>query len=155
MTSANVPTSNATANTAAIDAIVQFFETLSPAQVEQLGTIYAPNAEFKDPFNSVRGVPAIQAIFRHMFVNLESPRFVITERIVDGAQCFLAWEFRFRFKSFRRDQEQCIIGGSQLRLDEQGRITMHRDYWDAAEELYEKIPLLGGLMRWLRQRVNS
>jgi steroid delta-isomerase len=28
---------------------------------------------------------------------------------------------------------------------------MHRDYWDAAEELYEKLPLVGALMRWLKR----
>jgi hypothetical protein len=27
-----------------------------------------------------------------------------------------------------------------LVLDDQMRITLHRDYWDAAEELYEKLP---------------
>jgi hypothetical protein len=32
---------------------------------------------------------------------------------------------------------------------------MHRDYWDAAEELYEKLPVLGGLMRWLKTRANQ
>jgi hypothetical protein len=42
-----------------------------------------------------------------------------------------------------------------LVLDEAGRITLHRDYWDAAEELYEKLPLIGGLMRWLKRRSNS
>ncbi|WP_413888997.1 hypothetical protein [Candidatus Aalborgicola defluviihabitans] len=36
-----------------------------------------------------------------------------------------------------------------------GRILDHRDYWDAAEELYEKLPLLGGLMRWLKRRANA
>ncbi|MGO1254794.1 MAG: nuclear transport factor 2 family protein, partial [Alcaligenes aquatilis] len=30
-----------------------------------------------------------------------------------------------------------------------------RDYWDAAEELYAKLPLLGLLMRWLRRKVSS
>ena len=40
-------------------------------------------------------------------------------------------------------------------LDEAGRITLHRDYWDAAEELYEKLPLVGGLMRWLKRRANT
>jgi hypothetical protein len=34
-------------------------------------------------------------------------------------------------------------------------ITEHRDYWDAAEELYEKIPVLGGLMRWLKKRARE
>jgi hypothetical protein len=34
-------------------------------------------------------------------------------------------------------------------------ITEHRDYWDAAEELYEKIPVLGGLMRWLKKKARE
>jgi hypothetical protein len=34
-------------------------------------------------------------------------------------------------------------------------ITLHRDYWDAAEELYEKLPVLGGLMRWLKKQAVS
>jgi hypothetical protein len=29
------------------------------------------------------------------------------------------------------------------------------DYWDAAEELYEKLPVLGGLMRWLKRAANK
>jgi hypothetical protein len=31
-------------------------------------------------------------------------------------------------------------------------VAYHRDYWDAAEELYEKLPVLGGLMRFLKRR---
>jgi hypothetical protein len=37
----------------------------------------------------------------------------------------------------------------------QQRISLHRDYWDAAEELYEKLPWVGALMRWLKKRANS
>ena len=40
-------------------------------------------------------------------------------------------------------------------LDAQGQVTLHRDYWDAAEELYEKLPVVGALMRWLKKRANS
>jgi limonene-1,2-epoxide hydrolase len=139
----------------AVDRIVDVFQTLTPASVEALDEVYAPQARFKDPFNDVHGLPEIQRIFRHMFVSLNQPRFIITERIVQGGQCFLTWEFRFTFKNFKQGQEQCILGGSHLVLDEAGRITLHRDYWDAAEELYEKLPLVGGLMRWLKARANS
>jgi hypothetical protein len=38
-------------------------------------------------------------------------------------------------------------------VDDQGRVSLHRDYWDAAEELYEKLPVVGALMRWLRRRI--
>ena len=48
-----------------------------------------------------------------------------------------------------------VRGVSHLVLAPDGRIAEHRDYWDAAEELYEKLPLLGGLMRWLKRRANG
>ncbi|NCN71594.1 MAG: nuclear transport factor 2 family protein [Rhodoferax sp.] len=142
-------------HTAAIAQLVEVFETLSPATLGQLEAMYAPDARFKDPFNEVRGVPAIRAIFAHMFEALEQPRFVVTHRVVQGAQCFLTWEFHFCFKRFKPGQQQCILGGSHLVLDDAGRITLHRDYWDAAEELYEKLPLVGALMRWLKRRAKT
>jgi hypothetical protein len=89
-----------------------------------------------------------------MFVALENPRFEIRDVVVQADQCFLTWDFRFRMRRFDRT-EQCIRGGSHLKLTADGRIAEHRDYWDAAEELYEKLPLLGGLMRWLKRRANS
>ncbi len=139
----------------AVDRIVEVFQTLTPAGVDTLDTIYAADARFKDPFNDVQGLTEIQRSFRHMYVSLENPHFVVTGRIVQGKQCFLTWEFRFTFRRFKQGQPQCIVGGSHLVLREDGRITLHRDYWDAAEELYEKLPVLGGLMRWLKSRANT
>ena len=139
----------------AVTRVIAFFETLAPADVAALGRLYAADARFKDPFNEVHGIPAIEQVFRHMFESLNGPRFVVSSRIVDGTQCFLVWEFRFRFKRFDTTTEQVVRGGSHLTLTEDGLISDHRDYWDAAEELYEKLPVVGSLMRWLKQRANS
>ena len=134
--------------------IADFFEQLKPADLARLGEIYTDDARFKDPFNEVAGVPAIRRVFEHMYTSLETPRFVVREVIVQGPQCFLAWDFVFRMRRFDRS-EQVIRGGSHLQLGPDGRIVMHRDYWDAAEELYEKLPLLGRLMRWLKRRATQ
>ncbi len=111
-----------------------------------------PHAYFKDPFNEVRGLAEVRRIFSPLFVVLERPRFVVTDSIVDGDQCFLTWNFEFHFRRFDR---ATVRGGSHLKLTADGRVDFHRDYWDAAEEWYEKLPLLGGLMRWLRKRANQ
>ena len=139
----------------AVERIVQYFETLSPEGLAQIRTLYNPYARFVDPFSDVVGLPAIEGIFTHMFVALEAPRFVIIERIVQGPQCFLTWDFHFRFKNFQKDTPQTIRGGSHLVFSEEGLVTLHRDYWDAAAELYEKLPVVGSLMRWLKKRANS
>ena len=115
--------------------IIDFFEALSPESVNRFGEFYTADAYFKDPFNEVRGLDDIQRIFRHMYVALESPHFVVTARVVDGNQCFLTWDFKFRFRAYSPGQDQVIRGTTHLKLASDGRIEFHRDYWDAAEEL--------------------
>lgn len=139
----------------AVHRLVRLYEELAPEHLAGLGAYYAPDACFKDPFNEVRGVPAITRIFEHMFASLQDPRFVVTQKLVQDDRAFLEWEFRFRLRRWRPEVEQCIRGASSLRFDAQGRVAHHRDYWDAAEELYEKLPLLGALMRWLRRTASS
>ena len=134
--------------------LVRFFEHLSPADVERLDEIYAPDAYFKDPFNEVRGVPQIAQVFRHMFARLAQPRFVVREAIADGDQAFLTWDFEFQFRGGAPRGPQVVRGATHLRFAADGRVAWHRDYWDAAEELYGKLPVLGGLMRWLKRRVG-
>jgi hypothetical protein len=139
----------------AVERVVQFFETLQPSTLVQIPSIYSDGVYFKDPFNEVRGLPAMQQIFAHMYVALAQPRFVVTERVVQGNQCFLVWDFKFRFKRFDTSTEQTVRGTSHLRFAPDGRVHYHRDYWDAAEELYEKLPVLRHIMRWLKRRANS
>ncbi|MGN6389148.1 MAG: nuclear transport factor 2 family protein [Burkholderiaceae bacterium] len=134
--------------------VTTFFETLSADDVAGLTALYAPDACFKDPFNEVHGVAAIERIFRHMFVQVDAPRFVVTEAFAVGDQAFLAWEFHFRMKRFSA-LPQCIRGASHLRFSPDGKVAAHRDYWDAAEELYEKLPVLGRLMRWLKRQARA
>lgn len=135
--------------------LVALFESLTPDNVRHLSSLYDSGARFVDPFNDVQGLAAIEGIFRHMFVALHEPRFVVTGQVVQGAQCFLLWDFHFRFKRFDTHIVQTIRGTSHLVFSETGLVTLHRDYWDAAQELYEKLPFIGRLMRWLKKRANS
>ncbi len=131
--------------------VVEAFERLAPADLDRLDALYTPDAWFKDPFNEVRGLAGIRAVFAHMFASLDRPRFEVQTVLVDGDQCFVTWDFVFRLRRWRRG-EQRVHGGSHLGFAPDGRIARHRDYWDAAEELYEKLPGIGALMRWLRRR---
>jgi len=63
----------------------------------------------------------------------------------------LAWDFAFR----ARGLQHVVRGASHLRLAPDGRISWHRDYWDAAGELYETVPVLATLMRFLRCRLAA
>jgi ketosteroid isomerase-like protein len=130
--------------------LIRFFETIDTGNVSQLAQVYSEDVFFKDPFNEVRGLADVVRIFSHMFEQVDSPRFVVTNHVLQGDQAFLTWDFLFQMKRFST-AEQCIRGATHLRFGPDGKANFHRDYWDAAEELYEKLPVLGSLMRGLKQ----
>jgi hypothetical protein len=130
-----------------------FYETLTPDAVKRLGEVYAPDARFKDPFNDVAGVAAIQAVLAAMYRQVDRPRFVVTRSLADGDDAFLVWTFYFFFRGDAA-RERTIHGATHILFAADGRVAVHRDYWDAAGELYEKLPILGALMRWLKRRAR-
>ncbi len=134
-----------------VDALVRFYQDLSPETVDRFPDFYSANAFFKDPFNEVRGVAAIQRIFKHMFRQVAEPRFIVSEQVVDDHGAMLIWEFYYRVRLWGKGQVQCMRGASHLKFDGQGQVYYHRDYWDTGEELYMKLPVLGTLMRGLRR----
>ena len=137
-----------------VQRLITLFEGLTAADLPRLDEVYSAQARFKDPFNTVQGVPAIQRIFAHMFKTLDGPRFTVLSAVAQGSDVFLTWDFRLRTRGVGA-QDMVIHGASHLQFDADGRVALHRDYWDAAEELYEKLPVVGTLMRWLKRRAGG
>jgi steroid Delta-isomerase len=135
--------------------LAQWFEQLSPALVATLPEYYATDASFKDPFSEVQGLAAITQVFDHMYVAVRAPRFVVTGQVTQGDQAFLLWDFYFGFKQWKPDTEQLVRGTTHLRFNAHGLVVSHRDYWDAAEELYEKLPVVGGVLRLMKRYANK
>lgn len=137
----------------ALAGLKAFWEGLTPERVAGLDAVYAPDAYFRDPFNEVRGVKELERVFAHMYETLHEPRFTITETLLEGDRAVLIWDFDFRVKSWKPHETQRIHGLSVVRFGPDGRVTYHRDYWDAAGELYAKLPLVGPLMRFLARKM--
>ncbi len=137
-----------------LEKLIHFFESISQENIGDIKQIYTEDVFFKDPFNEVNGIQHVIAIFDHMFHQLDRPRFVVTTHVSQSDQAFLTWDFLFKMKRFNRN-EQCIRGASHIRFAADGRVCYHRDYWDVAEELYEKLPLIGSVMRGLKKMANN
>jgi hypothetical protein len=88
-----------------------------------------------------------------MFNQVDAPTFKIQRSIHQDDDAFIVWHFAFRLKG--TCQALSIHGSSHLRFNAAHQVMYHRDYWDAAEELYEKIPVLGSLMRLIKRKARS
>lgn len=132
----------------AVRRYVAFFERLEPAALNHLETVFAADVRFKDPFNDVRGRDAVRRMFDHMFRTTEHPAFVVLGWWCDGWEASIHWRFECRLRGLVID----FPGMSFVRFNDAGLAVEHVDYWNPVEGMYEKIPLLGGLMRYLRRR---
>ncbi len=134
-----------------LDRLLQWYGALDRASLERIDEFYAAESLFKDPFNDIKGIRSIRRIFEHMFETTEDPRFVILESMGQGDQGFATWRFEFSLKG----RAYTVLGATHFRFDAAGLVTEHRDYWDAAEELWQKLPLIGGPVKWLRGKFRA
>ena len=137
--------------TTSLRGLLDWYETLTPESLETIGSYYTEDAYFKDPFNETRSRDVILRIFRDMFETLDNPSFIFDETIADARKAFITWQFSF----YWRGKLMVIHGGSHLCFAEDGRVEYHRDYWDAAEELYEKIPVIGWILRRIKAKARA
>lgn len=133
-----------------LENLMAWYQNLSRESLARIAEFYTDDAFFKDPFNEFRSREMISRVFEHMFDTLEDPRFVITSTVSENGRTFIIWDMKFRLQG----KAMTIHGCSHLVFADDGRVASHRDYWDAAEELYEKIPVLGWLMKRLKRKLQ-
>lgn len=131
---------------------VAFYQNLTRDRLGRLREICAPNVRFRDPFNDVTGVEAYIAVLEKMFDDVLDPRFEIVDRAVSDQVCYLRWDFTFRSKPGSPAWQ--IEGMSEVHFDSQGLVVAHLDHWDSGSQFYGRLPLLGWLIRLVRQRVS-
>ena len=134
-----------------LDALLAWYGTLTPQSLARMSEFYHPQARFKDPFNDVQGAAGIRRVFEHMFASTEAPRFLIREELADAHRAFVTWDFSFGL----RGQRYVVHGATRFGFDLDGLVTEHRDYWDPAEELWQKLPVIGAPVGWLRRRMQA
>ena len=136
---------------AAVERYVTVMEGLRADNLETLDSVFVPEARFVDPFNEVCGIVAIRSVFAHGFRQCPEMRFAVSAHAVDGPYALLRW----RMTCHESDAGPVIEGMSELTLSADGRVAEHVDFWDPASQLYERVPLLGWLMRRIRRRLAA
>ena len=138
----------------AAKAYADFFESISQdTPVEAYADIFDSKICFEDPFQKVIGIEKVYKVFEHMFQSLYAPRFIVNEIVCVKQIAYLRWTFTYQ-RSYKHPIEK-FTGVSRVQFLEDGKVLSHVDYWDAAENIYEKIPLLGFIMRLIKKRIKA
>lgn len=135
-------------------AYADFFESITPrTSLEEYSKVFDKKVYFEDPFQKITGVEKVYDVFEHMYATLHNPKFDVHEIICDKECAYLRWDFSYQ-RSSKHDIEK-FTGVSRVQFLESGKVISHIDYWDAAENIYEKIPLLGAILRQIKKRITA
>ena len=131
-----------------------FFENIKASTaLSEYRDLIDENAKFKDPFHEVEGVENIYNIFQNMYLKLDNPKFKIIEVVEQKNIAYIKWNFQFKFKESQ--EEDSFEGVSRVEFAANKKMISHVDYWDASENLYEKIPVLSSLIRLVKRKIKS
>lgn len=131
----------------ALAAYCAFYESLTPERLGELDQLLAADVRFTDPFNDVAGVAAVRGVFEHMFRQCAGARFQVLHTALADQTGYIQWHFHCGGVK--------VEGLSRVSFDAEGRVRRHVDYWDPAGQLYETVPVLGGIMRFIRRRLSA
>lgn len=123
--------------------------------IASLADIYSVDIQFKDPLHAINGLPALTRYFEGMMGDLIECRFEFHHSIesAEPGEAILFWTMHYRHKKLANGKLLQLSGNSHLLYND--KVYYHRDYFDAGAMLYEQIPLLGFLIRKIKQRVGT
>lgn len=139
---------------AAIERFRDFFRSMSVASVrEKTQQVYATDAFFNDTIKSVKGAEAIEEYLAESLEATESVVVKIEDIAESRGNYYFIWHMTIQFKNLNNGRPAESSGMSHIRFDQAGKIVLHQDYWDAAGGLFEYIPVVGRLIRYVKGRI--
>jgi hypothetical protein len=133
---------------------VECYQELSTDNLDLLASIYHEEVTFIDPIHQVEGFNNLYDYFKNVYENLSQCDFVINNIIVNENEAAIYWNMTYVHSKLNHGKEVTVAGSSHIKGHD-GKVIYHRDYLDVGAMLYEQIPLLGRLIKWMKSKAAS
>lgn len=134
--------------------VVDIYQQLSKDNLHLLDEIYHPDVVFEDAAHRLEGRTALYQYFQSLYTNVIRCDFVIHEHQQVDDTGFITWTMELRHPKLQGGSPILVNGASHLKFAE-GQVIYHRDYFDLGEMLYENLPLLGAVVKIVKQRLSK
>lgn len=139
-------------NTPVVERFKDFFRVLHEADISRLREFYSDRIVFKDPVHEIKGLVELEDYFASMCADLSDCRFEYLDELVNGRSAYIKWMMHFKHPKLG-NRLISVRGVSHLQISD--KIDFHEDFYDMGAMLYEQLPLLGNVTRWLKLRLVS
>lgn len=130
---------------------IDVYSQLSIENLHLLNQVYSDDVIFIDPMHRIQGIENLGEYFRALYQNLTSCQFDIQEVIVLNDEAAIYWQMTYQHAKLNKGAPIVVDGHSHIK-NIQDEITYHRDYLDLGAMLYEHLPLIGSLTKWVKSK---
>jgi len=137
-----------------LERFVDIYKKLGTDNLSLLSSIYHEDMIFVDPLHQVEGLSNLHKYFEGLYVNLIQCDFVIHDVIVSGEQAAIYWHMAYRHPKLNNGEEVLVSGTSRI-IAKDNKVIYHRDYLDVGTMLYEQLPVIGRVIKWIKTKAAN
>lgn len=139
----------------ALARLQSYFAAMTPESVRQrTTTVYAPRAYLNDTLVAIEGADRIREYFIHTTERSSQLRVEFLDHARVGPDYYVRWRMTVQAEGLNGGEPVVTYGMTQFRFDREGRVLIHKDFWDPATGFYEQLPVLGSVLRAIRASVE-
>lgn len=134
-----------------------FIDTLGdlkqPDLRRKIDQLYADDVYFNDTFKTIT---SHQELVDYLTETGEMVQYSTVELLGSSTSeddVFIRWVLDFGAKAGSKEIESKSIGISHIRFNTDGEIILHQDFWDGADGFYSHLPIIGGLVHRVREKL--
>lgn len=122
---------------------------------ENTRKVYAADAYLDDTLAVHHGAAEVEAYFVKTSETMTSYQVTIDDVARSGDDHYVRWTMVFAAPALSGGKPVHSTGISQIRLDREGRVAFHQDFWDSGKNFYAHLPVVGGAVGFVRKRLES
>lgn len=142
---------------AAIARFTSFLQGISDTQYVRENTlkVYAADAYLDDTLVIHHGASEIEAYFVKTSETMTSYKVTIDDVARSGNDYYVRWTMIFSAPMLSGGKPVHSIGVSQIRLNREGQVEFHQDFWDSGKNFFAHLPVIGGGVGYVRKQLEA
>lgn len=128
----------------------QVYNQLHRDNLALLDELYEEDVIFEDPIHRLQSLQALRDYFTRLYSNVQHCHFEFQQACVSEHHAYTTWVMHVQHPKLNGGRRYKVEGTSFIQFEE--KIALHRDFLDGGQLLYEKLPVLGKLLQYVKQR---
>lgn len=135
--------------------IIDSFNAYDGSNPEVLDELYDTEVIFQDPLAKTKGIKELKSYYKHAYDPVRFIEFDFKEIHESGHTFTCEWHMTLKAPPLNFSRKFKVRGVSVLTFSEKSnKVIKHHDYLDIGDMVYEKIPLVGSLIKQIKKRLS-